>query len=132
VIDTPLENKPQENPWREHRLYQSSFLLRDYDFDLEDMPFTADGYLPLDIDPKIAWAKVNLSDSPIEVNHADRHELLRVPGIGPKGVEAILAARRKGTLRDLKDLKAIGVLAARAAPFILLDGRRPMRQLSLW
>ena len=132
VIDTPLENKPPENPWREHRLYQSSFLLRDYDFDLEDMPFTADGYLPLDVDPKIAWAKVNLMDSPIEVNRADRRELLRVPGIGPKGVEAILVARRKGTLRDLKDLKVIGVLAARAAPFILLDGRRPMRQLSLW
>jgi predicted DNA-binding helix-hairpin-helix protein len=132
VLDTPLENKPPENPWREHRLYQSSFLLRDYDFDLEEMPFTSEGYLPLDVDPKIAWATLNLAEAPIEINRADRRELLRVPGIGPKGVDAILAARRTGQLRELKDLKAIGVMAARAAPFILLDGRRPMRQLSLW
>ena len=48
------------------------------------------------------------------------------------GVAAILSARRTGTLRDLKDLKAIGVIASRAAPFVLLDGKRPTLQLSLW
>jgi len=80
----------------------------------------------------VAWARQNLSESPIEINHADRRELLRVPGIGPKGVNAILIARRKGKLRDLKELKSIGVIVARAAPFVLLDGRRPMQQLSLW
>ncbi len=132
VIDTPLENKPPENPWREHRLYQSSFLLRDYGFDLEDLPFESNGYLPLDVDPKIAWAQVNLRETPIEINRADRRELLRVPGIGPKGVEAILAARRQGKLRELQDLKAIGVIAVRAAPFVLLDGQRPVQQLPLW
>ena len=132
VKDTPLENHAPENPWREHRLYQSSFLLRDYGFDLEDLPFLQNGYLPLDIDPKIAWARQNLVDKPIEINRADRRELLRVPGIGPKGVDAILVARRKGTLRDLKDLKTLGVLVARAAPFVLLNGQRPNWQLSLW
>jgi predicted DNA-binding helix-hairpin-helix protein len=132
VSDTPLENHPAENPLREHRLYQTSFLLRDYGFDLEDMPFTQNGFLPLDVDPKIAWAKMNLSETPLEINRADRRELLHVPGIGPKGVEAILKARRKGKLLDLKDLKSIGVIASRAAPFVLLDGKRPMRQLSLW
>ncbi len=131
VPDTPLENHAPENPWREHRLYQSSFLLRDYGFDLEDMPFTQAGFLPLDIDPKVAWARQNLHD-PIEINQADRRELLRVPGIGPKGVEAILVARRKGTLRDLKDLKPLGILVGRAAPFVLLNGKRPAWQLSLW
>jgi predicted DNA-binding helix-hairpin-helix protein len=132
VLDTPLENKLPENPWREHRLYQSSFLLRDYGFDLEDLPFTQTGFLPLDTDPKIAWAKQNLVEKPIELNRADRRELLRVPGIGPKGVEAILTARRQGKLRELKDLRPMGVIAARAAPFILLDGRRPAWQLPLW
>jgi predicted DNA-binding helix-hairpin-helix protein len=131
IIDTPLENHAPENPWREHRLYQSSFLLRDYGFDLEDMPFTQAGFLPLDVDPKVAWARQNLCD-PIEINRADRRELLRVPGIGPKGVEAILAARRQNTLRDLKDLKKLGVIVARAAPFVLLNGKRPSWQLSLW
>ena len=69
---------------------------------------------------------------PIEINRADRRELLRVPGIGPKGVEAILIARRKSTLHDLKDLKPLGIIVARAAPFVLLNGKRPIRQLSLW
>lgn len=132
VCDTPLENTPAENPMREHRLYQTSFLLRDYGFDLEDMPFMPNGFLPLDVDPKIAWARMNLSETPLEVNRADRRELLRVPGIGPKGVEAILSARRKGKLLDLKDLKAIGVIASRAAPFVLLNGKRPILQMSLW
>ncbi len=131
VVNTPLENHTPENPWREHRLYQSSFLLRDYGFDLEDMPFTQQGFLPLDVDPKVAWARQNLRD-PIEVNRADRRELLRVPGIGPKGAEAILVARRKSTLRDLKDLRTLGVIVARAAPFVLLNGKRPSWQLSLW
>jgi predicted DNA-binding helix-hairpin-helix protein len=132
VRDTPLENRPPENPMREFRLYQSSFLLRDYGFDLEDLPFGQSGNLPLDIDPKIAWARVYLSEAPIEVNKADRQTLLRVPGIGPKGAEQILTTRRKVKLHDLRELQRIGVIASRAAPFILLDGRRPPRQLSLW
>jgi predicted DNA-binding helix-hairpin-helix protein len=132
VPDTPLENKPAENPLREHRLYQSSFLLRDYGFDLEDLPFTPSGHLPLDLDPKLAWAQLNLSDSPIEVNRADRRELLRIPGVGPKGAEAIIAARRKGKLRDLRDLQVIGVITSRAAPFVVLSGKRPAYQSSLW
>lgn len=131
VPDTPLENAAPENPWREHRLYQASFLVRDYGFELEDLPFTPQGRLPLEMDPKLAWARQNLQDAPLELNRADRGELLRIPGIGPKGAEAILAARRTRRLRDLRDLKALGILAARAAPFILLDGRRPAYQPAL-
>jgi len=68
----------------------------------------------------------------VEVNRADRRELLRVPGIGPKGADAILLARRRGKLRELRDLQTLGVLAARAAPFILLDGKMPTQQLRLF
>jgi predicted DNA-binding helix-hairpin-helix protein len=132
VSQTPLEDVPAENPWREHRLYQASFLLRDYGFDLEDLPFTEAGRLPLEMDPKLAWARQNLNDTPVEINRADRRSLLRVPGIGPKGVEAILQARRQGHLRELRDLQALGVQAKRAAPFILLDGRQPTHQLRLF
>jgi predicted DNA-binding helix-hairpin-helix protein len=132
VPDTPLENHAPENPWREHRLYQASFLLRDYGFDLEDMPFLQDGHLPLDVDPKLGWARMNLSETPVEVNRADRRELLRVPGLGPKGVDAILRARRRGTLRELRDLQKLGVIASRAAPFILMDGRQPAHQLRMF
>lgn len=130
VHDTPLENQPAESPWREHRLYQASFLLRDYGFEFEDLPFHADGRLPLDVDPKLGWAKLNLGQAPIEVNAADRRDLLKVPGIGPKTADAILAARRTHRLRDLKQLARLGIAAMRAGPFILLDGRRPPLQLS--
>jgi predicted DNA-binding helix-hairpin-helix protein len=132
VVDTPLENRPAETPMREFRLYQSSFLLRDYGFDLEDLPFTPVGNLPLDIDPKIAWARINLSEAPVEINQADRQSLLRVPGIGPKGVQEILTARQNGKLSNLRDLQKIGIIASRAAPFVLLNGRRPAQQLNLW
>ncbi|MGQ0603055.1 MAG: radical SAM protein [Anaerolineales bacterium] len=131
VPDTPLENHAPENPWREHRLYQASFLLRDYGFELEDLPFTQKGRLPLEMDPKLAWAQQNLQDTPLELNRAEKRDLLRIPGIGLKGAEAIIIARRQGKLRELGDLKQLGILAARAAPFILLNGRQPARQLAL-
>ncbi|MFM8426818.1 MAG: helix-hairpin-helix domain-containing protein, partial [Chloroflexota bacterium] len=132
ILDTPLENKPAVNPMREHRLYQASFLLRDYGFDLEDLPFTADENLPLHTDPKLAWAQMNLVHAPVEVNRANRRELMRVPGIGQKGADAILSARRTGKLRDISALKKLGVIAERAAPYVLLDGKRSAYQAALF
>jgi len=132
VPDTPLADHPPASPQRERRLYQSSFLLRDYGFDVEELPFDADGNLPLDVEPKLAWARDHLAQAPVEVNRAGREMLLRVPGIGPKGVQRLLAARRRGRLCDLGDLRGLGIAADRAAPFILLNGRRPPRQLTLW
>jgi len=132
IPDTPLENKPAVDPLREHRLYQASFLLRDYGFDLEELPFMGDGNLPLPTDPKLAWAELNLSQRPLELNRAERGELLRVPGIGPKGADAILKARRADRLRDVSALKILGIIAERAAPYVLLDGRRVAAQLPLF
>ena len=132
ILDTPLENKPAVNPMREHRLYQASFLLRDYGFDLEDLPFTSDENLPLHTDPKLAWAQMNLVHAPVEVNRADRRELMRVPGIGQKGADAILSARRTGKLRDISALKKLGILTERAAPYVLLDGKRSAYQAALF
>jgi predicted DNA-binding helix-hairpin-helix protein len=132
ISDTPMENKPAVDPLREHRLYQASFLLRDYGFELEDMPFTMDGNLPLPTDPKLAWAEQNLREKPVEINKAQRHELLRIPGIGPKSVDEILKARRIQKFRDLTALRKMGIIVARAAPFLLLDGRRPATQMALF
>ena len=128
IRDTPMENKTAVDPLREHRLYQASFLLRDYGFDLEEMPFVQNGNLPLATDPKLAWAQQNLQGKPLEINQADRRELLRIPGIGPKGADAILRARRAGKLKDLASLKKLGIVTTRAAPFVVMDGRRPERQ----
>jgi predicted DNA-binding helix-hairpin-helix protein len=132
IRDTPMENKEAVNPVREHRLYQASFLLRDYGFDLEDMPFLQDGNLPLPTDPKLAWAQQNLQGKPLEINQAERRELLRIPGIGPKGADAILRARRTGKLRDLTSLRKLGIVTTRIAPFVLLDGRRAETQLKMF
>jgi len=131
IMDTPLENQPPTPVLREHRLYQASFLLRDYGFDLEELPFGADGRLPIQTDPKLAWAQQNLSESPIEINRADRRTLMRVPGIGAKGAEAILRARRQTTLRDVSSLRKLGVQSERAAPFLLFDGKRISYQMFL-
>jgi predicted DNA-binding helix-hairpin-helix protein len=132
IRDTPLENKAAVDPLREHRLYQASFLLRDYGFDLEEMPFLQDGNLPLSADPKLAWARQNLKEKPLEINKAERRELLRIPGIGPRNADAILQARQTGKLRDLTALRKLGVVIARVAPFILLDGRRAETQLAMF
>jgi len=132
IDDTPLEGLPAESPIREQRLYQASFLLRDYGFDLEELNFSQDGLLPLDIDPKQAWANAHLSQSPIEINRASKQELLRVPGFGPKSVSAILRQRRRGLIRSIDDLKKIGVQTYRAERYILLDGKRTAQQLSFF
>jgi predicted DNA-binding helix-hairpin-helix protein len=132
ITETPFESLPPTSPVRERRLYQASFLLRDYAWDVEELPFEGSGNLRLDIDPKRAWAEEYLRHAPVDVMHASRHELLRVPGIGPRGADAIIRARRRGRLTDIAHLRAIGVrLTERAAPYILLDGRRPPQQLPL-
>jgi len=130
--DTPLEHLPPSDRLREHRLYQTSFLFRDYGFDLEDLPFSQEGNLPLEIDPKLAWARANLLENPVELNRAARQELLRVPGIGPISAQTIIESRRLGILRDIDDLRALGVQTKNLKPFVLLDGRRPTYQLPLW
>jgi predicted DNA-binding helix-hairpin-helix protein len=133
VADTPFENLSPVLPVREHRLYQSSFLLRDYGWDVEELPFQDSGNLRLDVDPKRAWADTHLLHAPIDLMHADRNMLLRVPKIGPKGADAILSARRKGRLTELSHLRALGISAVEeAAPYILLDGVSPHQQLKLF
>ncbi len=132
IKDTPFEDLPPESETRQHRLYQASFLLRDYGFDLEEMPFDRDGRLPLKVDPKLAWAHANLSHAPVEINRVGRQQLLRIPGIGPKGAAKILRNRSFHKLQELGDLRRLGIRAERALPFILLDGRRPTQQLNLF
>lgn len=131
ISGTVFEDKPKTDPLREHRLYQADWLLRFYEFDMGELPFDGRGNLPLDNDPKLVWARLNLSERPMEINRASRAELLRIPGIGPKTAEAIMSARRLGQLTDLQQLRQIGVQVNRAAPFMLLNGRQPAYQPQL-
>jgi predicted DNA-binding helix-hairpin-helix protein len=87
----------------------------------------------MDIDPKRAWAERHLRSAPVDVMKADRSQLMRVPGIGPVGADAIIQARRQGHLDDLAHLRKLNIRAPeQAAPYILLDGHRPLRQLPLF
>jgi len=132
VPGTPFQDQPPVSALRERRLYQGDFLLRDYGFRANELIFDDDGNFSLEEDPKLAWARRHLAHAPLEINRAGRHDLLRVPGIGPVGVTRILRARQLGRLREIGDLRKIGVFAERAAPFILMDGRRPVHQLRFW
>jgi predicted DNA-binding helix-hairpin-helix protein len=127
---SPLADQPAKDPTRALRLYQSDFMLRDYGFSYAELPFDEHGLLPRDKTPKQAWAERHLHE-PVELNRASRAQLLRIPGIGPKSADKILAARREARLRDLSQLKALGVTTGWAAPYVLLDGRRAAVQLRL-
>lgn len=131
ISDTPLEGHPPAPAWRQNRLYQADMLLSRYRFAAEELPYDDAGMLARDRDPKAAWARLHPERYPLEVNTAGREELLRIPGIGPLSADRILERRRRGRLRDLGDLGCTGACARRAAPFVLLDGRRPDYQLPL-
>jgi predicted DNA-binding helix-hairpin-helix protein len=98
---------------------------------MDDLPFDIQGFLPEHRDPKTAWAQVHLSNQPVEINVAERQDLLRIPGIGLRGAQAIIDSRRKGKINFAEDLSRLGINPSRALPFILLNGKRPPRQLAL-
>ena len=132
IRNTPLENHRATPAWREHRLYQADFLLRDYGFQADEMVFGEDGLLPRESDPKLAWALAHPERFPIEVNLASRRELLRIPGLGPTTADRIVERRQGGRLREMGHLGMSQALARRAAPYVLLDGHRPSYQMPLW
>jgi predicted DNA-binding helix-hairpin-helix protein len=84
------------------------------------------------VDPKLAWAVYNLTSAPVELNTADRNQLLRIPGIGPTNANRIISARRRHRLAEIGQLRSLGINSERAAPYILLNGKRPPLQYSLW
>ncbi len=119
----PLQRPPL---MREHRLYQSDWLMRFYGFKPADVISATDtsGMLPLDIDPKLAWALKFREHFPVDVNRAPLEMLLRVPGLGVKAVDRILASRRWRRL-GLDDIARLTLSVAKVRPFISAEGWRP-------
>jgi len=70
------------------------------------------------LDPKLAWAIRHRERFPVDVNKADRETLLRVPGLGTRGVEKILLSRRAQRLR-LEDLARLCGSVKRMKPFVV-------------
>ncbi|HEX8300845.1 putative DNA modification/repair radical SAM protein [Sphingomonas sp.] len=121
----PLQRPPL---MREHRLYQSDWLMRFYEYQPGEVAQAADaatGMLPLDIDPKLAWALKFRDRFPVDVNRAPREALLRIPGLGVKAVSAILATRRWRRLR-LADIARLTVSITKMRPFLVAEDWRPV------
>ena len=119
----PLQRPPLI---REHRLYQSDWLMRFYGYAPAEViqAAGADGNLPLDIDPKLAWALKFRGSFPVDVNRGSREMLLRVPGLGVTAVARIIAARRHRNLR-LDDVARLTVSIAKVRPFVCAADWRP-------
>lgn len=109
---------------REHRLYEADWLLRHYEFRVEELTTADAPNLDLEIDPKLAWALRNRSMFPVDVNSADREVLLRVPGLGVRNVDRILATRKQRAIR-LVDLARLKVAMKRATPFVITADHNP-------
>ncbi len=119
----PLRRPPL---MREHRLYQSDWLVRFYGFAATEVLAATDaGMLPLDIDPKLAWAMKFRGEFPVDVNRAPREKLWRVPGLGTKAVASILQTRRHRRL-SLADVGRLTVSVAKVRPFIVASDWRPV------
>lgn len=119
----PLKRPPL---MREHRIYQADWLMRFYGFGPREVESATDerGMLPLDIDPKLAWALKFRGQFPVDVNRAPKELLLRVPGLGTKAVERILSSRCWRNLR-LEDIARLTSSIAKVRPFIAASDWRP-------
>lgn len=117
----PLQSPPLV---REHRLYQADWLMRFYGFESHEIITGEQGMLALDMDPKTAWALQNRAMFPVDINRAPKATLLRVPGLGVRNVQRILAARRVRAVR-LDDLVRMRAPVNRMLPFIQLPDHHP-------
>jgi len=109
-----VQKSPNDVFMREHRLYQVDFLFRKYGFAESDIAFENDKNLSLTVDPKEAWALGHPEFFPVDINHASRFSLLRVPGLGPVTVKRILEQRKKQHIRHIEDVGKVGVRLEKA------------------
>ena len=108
IPQTPLEKRPACPPWREYRLYQASFLIRDYGITSKELETILNdkGFLP-NMDPKRVLAKINPEIFPVDLNTASFHEIVRIPHIGPTTAKKILEARKAKPIKYSSDLEKI-------------------------
>ena len=109
---------------REHRLYQADWLLRFYGFAVDELATDKAGNMSLEIDPKLAWALEHRALFPVDLNSAPKEMLLRVPGLGVKTVDKLLASRRHRRIR-MDDLSRLRLPVAKLMPFIVTADHHP-------
>ncbi len=107
---------------RENRLYQADWLLRYYNFKVNDLLNENNPNFNILVDPKTDWALRNIELFPKEINKCSYYDLLKIPGIGVKSAQRILKARRNFTI-TFDELKKLGVVLKRAKYFITCNGK---------
>ncbi len=115
--DNRLPSLKQAPLVRENRLYQADWLMRFYEFGVNEIVDDKNPNLDLDIDPKLSWALRHPEFFPIDINKADYNHILRIPGIGVKSAKLIIVSRRYGRL-NISTLKKMGVVIKKAQYFI--------------
>ncbi len=126
---SPIPESPSSVPsapaprLREHRLYQADFLVRGYGFRVPEL-MSGESRLALDIDPKLGWALSNRDRFPVDVNRADAEMIARVPGIGLRNAERIVALRRERRV-NWADLARLRCPMKKLKPFVVLGDYRP-------
>jgi putative DNA modification/repair radical SAM protein len=120
VSHSRLENIGPTPPMREHRLYQTDFLLRVYKFSTGELELALDNEdnLPIAKDPKLLIAKKQPWLFPVDVNRVSYDGLIRVPGIGPTSARRIVEARQGHSIASTQQLRKMGVVTKQALPFI--------------
>ena len=102
---------------RENRLYQADWLMRFYQFSVDEIVDDKHTHLDLDVDPKLGWALRHPEFFPVDINKASYEEILRVPGIGVKSAVLIVNSRRFNRITSYH-LKKMGVVMKKAKYFI--------------
>jgi len=113
---------------REHRLYQTDYLLRGYGFGFKDLVFNQNDRLPNNVDPKTAWAMMHPEIFPVDINKADIQQLLKVPGIGPLSAQRIVQNRAANPYHNIEELKGSGAVVKRVAPYVEFSGKGILQQ----
>ncbi|MGV4413705.1 putative DNA modification/repair radical SAM protein [Chryseobacterium sp. T1] len=102
---------------RENRLYQTDWLLRFYDFKLDEILNPNFINLDMDIDPKLGWALRNPQFFPVDINTASYQEIIRIPGVGRGSAMKIIKSRQFGKLHEYQ-VRKMGISFNRAKFFM--------------
>ena len=122
MIDSLLPSLNTPPLKRENRLYQADWLMRYYNFKVQDILNDTNPNFNLLIDPKADFALRHLEEYPKEINTASYNELLKVPGIGPTSAKRIIKSRKYFKI-TFNDLKKMGVVLKRAKYFVTCNNK---------
>jgi predicted DNA-binding helix-hairpin-helix protein len=114
-------SQPGEAFVREHRLYQTDFLIRKYGFEADEIPLDRSGNLSVDRDPKEAWADSHPEFYPVKINACRKEALLRVPGLGPETVRKIIEARKERKITSFEDIGVKGKRIEKAKRYLIFE-----------